>query len=86
VRDLIWKAVGQCGEGFHFRQFRWRTCGKYEDEGETMMGTNERSQQPQTESKTDASVEERQNTWLKSLLTEYFDEELKKSGAAPIEK
>jgi hypothetical protein len=51
-----------------------------------MMGTNERSQQPQTESKTDASVEERQNTWLKSLLTEYFDEELKKSGAAPIEK
>lgn len=35
---------------------------------------------------TDTSLAERQDTWLKSLLTEYFDEQLKKGGAAPVRK
>jgi hypothetical protein len=60
--------------------------GSMRTKGETMTEENEHSQQPQTDSALDTSLEERQNTWLKSLLTEYFDEELKKSGVAPIKK
>jgi hypothetical protein len=64
----------------------------YEAERRKRMAENnmqdEQNPNPQAGSTTDTdtSLAERQDTWLKSLLTEYFDEQLKKGGAAPVRK
>jgi hypothetical protein len=42
--------------------------------------------QHQAEGVTEASMEERDMKFLRSALTEFFDEQLKKNGATPIEK